>query len=457
MLFHSQVFILAFLPVALAGYYLFGRSALWRERFLVLTSLTFYSYWDIRFLPLIVGSVCANMLFAQAIRRYKVPHAFWLSIVFNLGLIGYFKYRDFFASNLYELLQLPYQHQTLVLPIGISFFTFQQISYLVDLQRGSAPIYPFRHYALYVTFFPQLIAGPIVRHDELMFQLAESPLRSGLYERMARGMCLFVVGLLKKMIADHFAGIADPVFGAAAGSVTLHDAWSGVLAFTFQIYFDFSAYSDMAIGLGLMFGFWLPLNFDSPYKSASMREFWRRWHMTFSRFLRDYLYIPLGGNRFGYLRQTFAHMVTMLLCGLWHGAGWTFVLWGGMHGVGLIANNTWRRLSLPMHAAVGWVLTMVLVVAGWVLFRSVDLTSAWAMFGSLVGYAPHAETVLGALRYRNFALAAAIVLFSPNSQQLVLERMQPRSWVAVGFAIALVAVFLELGNNDNIEFIYFEF
>lgn len=288
MLFHSQIFLLLFLPVAVAVYYWLagrGRSGVW---WLVAASLVFYGYWDARLLPLLGGSVTINWLFARWYiggtgtswrRHYLVP----LGVVLNLLIIGVFKYADFFADSIAWANGDVRQSWSIILPLGISFFTFQQISYLVDLQRGTAPAYKFRDYALYVSFFPQLIAGPIVRHNEFIYQLKESPLRTGVAERLSRGAVLLLIGLLKKVfIADRLAALADPVFAdAAAGKVvSTVDAWLADFAFGLQIYFDFSGYSDMAIGLALMFGFTLPINFNAPYSATSIQEFWRRWHMT---------------------------------------------------------------------------------------------------------------------------------------------------------------------------------
>ncbi len=459
MLFHSQIFLLVFLPLALLLFYKFPLSSSGRQWLLITFSLVFYSWWDIRFLPLIVASVVVNWCLANACRRHEFHAAPILGVVVNLGLLGYFKYRNFFLENLLEIFGEVPVYDNLILPIGISFFTFQQISYLVDLRREQTPLYDFRRYAVYVTFFPQLIAGPIVRHDELIHQLSDWPKRDGLNERMARGGVLFIIGLAKKvLLADHFAKHADRVFEAATnGAVGTLDAWSGTLAFAFQIYFDFSAYSDMALGLGLLFGLVLPVNFNSPYKAVSVGEFWRRWHISLSRFLRDYLYIPLGGNRHGLLRQTAAQMITMLLCGLWHGAGWNFVLWGGYHGVGLVINNLWRRFGFSIPSVVSWGLTMGFVTIGWVLFRAVDFAAATAMLQSMVGISPGAPQSLAGFAGWKLAAAGVLVLAFPNSQRLALEMLAPNRLIAGFLALLLVFITLELGKGQSIEFIYFQF
>ncbi len=361
MLFNSQLFLLVFLPLALGAYYLSARSRARREWLLIAASLVFYGYWDYRLVPLLVFSVVANWLFSWAFRGGRHRAIVILGIALNLAIIGVFKYADFFADSFAWLAGGAHERWNIVLPLGISFFTFQQISYLADRYRGTAPLYGFREYFLYVAFFPQLIAGPIVRHNQFIPQLAEPPGRDGLAERLSRGAAMLTMGLVKKVvIADTAARIADPLFAAAGTApLSLVDAWMAIAAFTVQIYFDFSGYSDMAIGLALMFGFTLPVNFNAPYRAASIQEFWRRWHMTLSQFLRDYLYIPLGGSRFGPSRQVMAAVATMFLGGLWHGAGWTFVAWGLWHGAGLALHAVWHRTGRSMSYVPGWTLTML--------------------------------------------------------------------------------------------------
>ncbi|NQV20606.1 MAG: MBOAT family protein [Rhodospirillales bacterium] len=466
MLFHSQIFLLLFLPVALLGYYRLavkGRSGVW---WLSAASFVFYGYWDLRLLPLLAGSIAVNWMFAQGYmrargfdgdRRYLVP----LGVFLNLLVIGVFKYADFFSDSLAWLNGGEHAPWSIILPLGISFFTFQQISYLVDLKREAAPAYRFRDYVLYVSFFPQLIAGPIVRHNEFIFQLKHDPLREGLSERLSRGLVLLLIGLVKKVfVADRLAQMADPVFAqAAAGqAITAADAWMADIAFGLQIYFDFSGYSDMAIGLALMFGFTLPINFKAPYAAASIREFWRCWHMTLSRFLRDYLYIPLGGSRHGALRHGLALIITMLLGGLWHGANWTFVAWGGAHGLGLAANTLWDRYRLrALPRPVGWVATFVFVFSVWVLFRAesfdaaLSLYSAMALMGAKMGSLTSLEQAV------LLAGGLAVATLGPCSQDVARKILRPRPAVAVISALALVAVLLQVGLGRNIEFIYFQF
>ncbi len=460
MLFHSQLFLLAFLPLTLGLYYLFAERRGLRTWTLILASVVFYGYWEPRLVPLLVGSVCVNWLFAWAFGRH--PRAFLIGagVALNLAVIGVFKYADFFADSL-ALLGLWHQERwNIILPLGISFFTFQQISYLVDLRRGGAPIYRFADYALYVMFFPQLIAGPIVRHNEIVFQYAASPLRDGLYERLSRGLTLFTVGLLKKVaVADNLALIAEPLYAAAADgrALSLAEGWAAAGAFGMQIYFDFSGYSDMAIGLGLMFGLRFPLNFNAPYRAVSIRDFWRRWHMTLSRFLRDYLYIPLGGNRFGPARQLAAILATMLLGGLWHGAGWTFVVWGGLHGLALVVDRVWQRTGLRLPWGAGWALTMVFVFATWVVFRAETFGAALDIVTAMVGGHGWSLAVQEGGKLWIIGAAALVAVFGPTSQSAVLDMLAPRRFAAVAIGAALVFVTLDVGGGDNGAFIYFQF
>ncbi len=468
MLFHSQTFLLIFLPLALVGYYLLAAHRRARAWLLIAASLVFYGFWDPRLVPLLVGSVSANWLLARAFARLPRGYLAAAGIVLNLAVLGIFKYADFFAGTLAALAGGGHQPWSIVLPLGISFFTFQQISYLADLGRGRARAYRFEEYALYVTFFPQLIAGPIVRHNELIHQFDLEPLRDGLHERLSRGFVLLVVGLAKKvLIANQLALVADPVFAAAAGGepVGFAAAWVATLAFTFQIYFDFSAYSDMAIGLGLMFGFTLPINFNAPYRAASIREFWRRWHMTLTRFLTDYVYVPVGqrlpfgARRDGWLREGIASMVTMVLCGLWHGAAWTFVVWGGLHGAALVVNQAWRRARLPMPAVLGWLLTFLFFALGMVLFRAADFATALDMLAVMAGADGWQLAVPGIAPKRLVlvGVAALLCFLAPTSQRLAMELFSPRRVGAAAAAGLLVYITLDVGGGGNAEFIYFQF
>ena len=343
MLFNSFAFIFVYLPVVLAVFFWIGRrnhecAAGW----LAVASLVFYGYWDYRYIPLLLASIGFNYWAGLHIdQTVKPARKQWLTfaVTANLLLLAYFKYANFFLHSINSIGHTDFQTLDMVLPIGISFYTFTQIAFLVDTYQGKVKEYRFVHYLLFVTYFPHLIAGPVLHHKEMMPQFADGRNYHPTSANIAIGMSIFVVGLAKKLlIADNIAPLANPIFSPDAHP-QLIEAWIGTLAFTFQLYFDFSAYSDMAIGLSRMFGVKLPLNFNSPYKSQNIIEFWRRWHMTLSRFLRDYLYIPLGGSRDGSFNRYRNLMITMLLGGLWHGAGWTFVVWGGLHGFYLVIKN----------------------------------------------------------------------------------------------------------------------
>jgi len=423
MLFNSYEFILLFLPVTLWVFAQLGRRN-WTEAalaWLAIASLGFYAWWNPPYLALFAFSIGFNYLVGSTL-----SHRDWLGfsrklllgfgIVVNLALIGYYKYANFFLSNVNTLLGSDWTLGSIILPLGISFFTFQQITYLIDAYNQETKEYNFVKYCLFVSFFPQLIAGPIVHHREVMPQFQDRSIYQLRDDNLSVGLTIFSLGLFKKVIfADSVAVYATPVFDMAAqgGTPAFGEAWCGALAYTLQLYFDFSGYSDMAMGAARLFGIRLPLNFHSPYKAVSMIDFWRRWHITLSRFLRDYLYIPLGGNRKGELRRYFNLFVTMLLGGLWHGAGWTFVLWGGLHGSYLVINHGWRSLLKklgvdlkrphPVAQGCGWALTFGAVVVGWVLFRAANLEAALlilkAMFGSNgISLPASFEPVLGFLQ-----------------------------------------------------------
>ncbi len=460
MLFSSQLFILLFLPVTLCCYYCVGRSKVWRLRVLLIASLLFYGYWDLRFVPLLLGSLGANWLLAAWFKQRGLGVSIALGIGVNLALLGVVKYADFFASAALAVVGQTHEPWAFILPLGISFFTFQQISYLVDLRRGSAPVYQLQEYAAYVTFFPQLIAGPIVRHNQLIPQFEESPMRSDLHERLSRGAVLCTLGLVKKVyFADELAPVANAGFDAVLGGETLSaaGAWVASLAYTLQLYFDFSSYSDMAIGLALMFGFVLPINFDNPYRAVNIREFWRRWHITLSSFLRDYVYIPLGGSRQGAIAVAATVLTTMLLCGLWHGAGWTFVVWGAAHGIAIIVSRSWSAMGGKLPAMLGWLLTLLFVVAGWVLFRAENFTVAAEMLASMAGLHGWSEAPLDADDVLYVLIGSVVALVGLTNVEISQRHWLAQRGVAIAAAVALVAVVLRVGYGRSLEFIYFQF
>jgi D-alanyl-lipoteichoic acid acyltransferase DltB (MBOAT superfamily) len=515
-LFNSYVFVFCFLPLALIVFHTIGRSG--RRRlaiaWLVTASLFFYGWWNPRFLALIAGSMLFNFGMGRVLsdERWRRTWVLAVGVAANLGLIAYFKYANFLANNFDRFVETSFELAPIVLPLAISFFTFQQIAYLVDARRGKTSEHDFLDYCLFVTFFPQLIAGPIVHHREMLPQFGRASVYRFRYDKLSVGVTLFVIGLFKKVvIADGIALYADPVFDAAAQGLALShlEAWGGAIAYSFQIYYDFSGYSDMAIGLAAMFGVRLPLNFNSPYKATSIIDFWRRWHMTLSRFLRDYVYISLGGNRKGEARRLSNLMITMLLGGLWHGAGWRFVIWGGLHGLYLIINHVWRRLvprapdATPSRwgAGVGRTLTFSGVVIAWVFFRADNFQAAvnmlHAMF-ALDGFAlpPTPVWETGALaswlqqagvevrELPHFAGGAELVAlaalwlhvtWAPNSQQLLAEHrpaletypgeVEPLRWPQLAwrpaprFALAtatLAALSLVFFVRES-EFLYFQF
>ena len=404
MLFSSIEFLFFFLPIVLIGYLLLRKTTGQKYIYIWLsvTSLFFYCWWDIALSWLIFCSLGFNFLLGRQLiqqtnlQRNTRKLLTIAGIIANLTPLFYYKYSSLFIENIGVIIGVDLTLNNIILPLGISFFTFQQITYIIDAYKGQASVYTFFHYATFVTFFPQLIAGPIVHHGEMMSQFDTKTKRiMSLSENLGIGLGIFAIGIFKKVvIADSLGALASPVFfDARSGGIEMVAAWTGALAYTFQLYFDFSGYSDMAIGLARMFGIKLPANFNSPYKATSIIDFWRRWHMTLSRFLRDYIYIPLGGNRKGHLRRHFNLMLTMLIGGVWHGAGWTFLFWGALHGVYLVLNHMWSSLfprqangwGSHIRTLASWFLTFFAVVVGWVFFRADSFSSAINIFGGMIG------------------------------------------------------------------------
>ena len=462
MLFNSYFFILVFLPITLLVFFALGQKGQQRLAlvWMVFASLFFYGWWNPANLALIMTSILFNYAIGTILSADRRHHAirkgaFVFGITANLGVLAYYKYANFFLESLNVALGSGYTLIEIILPLGISFFTFTQIAFLVDAYRGEVKEYNFLHYALFVTYFPHLIAGPVLHHKEMMPQFGQASIFRFDAVNFSAGLTYFVLGLFKKVIvADGIASFVGPVFTVASKGLPLlsMDAWGGALSYSFQLYFDFSGYSDMAIGLALMMGLRLPLNFNSPYKAVNIIEFWRRWHMTLSRFLRDYLYISLGGNKKGEIRR-YAHlMITMLLGGLWHGAGWTFVIWGGLHGFYLIVNHGWqairRGFGHDLTVTTWWgrglstLLTFLAVNVGWVYFRSNNIdtahhilksmatipefrlssfyservsNSALAHWAGLAGLETSAELML----VFAIAMLAAIAFFAPNTQEIM--------------------------------------
>jgi alginate O-acetyltransferase complex protein AlgI len=480
----------AFLAVAVLGFRLLESRALTGRRvFLLLASYAFYAWWRADFLLLLCGSTLVNYAIGREIEqrraRLKDRRALLIAgLVFNLGLIATFKYDTLFVGTANDLLSLGLAVPHFFLPLAISFFTFEQISYLVDADAGKTHSYSLLDYALFVAYFPHLIAGPIVRHNDLIPQFKQ--LRPA-GDDLATGVTLFSIGLAKKsLIADNLAPFADAIFNAAGRGTALGptDSWLGTLFFAFQIYFDFSAYSDMALGSSVMLGIRLPVNFHSPYKSASIIEFWRRWHISLSAFLRDYLYIPLGGNRRGRARRYFNLFITMLLGGLWHGASWTFMLWGGLHGFYLAINHAFRHatkgmtlppaLRLPFRIA-SVALTFAATTAAWVVFRAPDLAAARIVAGGLLGQGHSAIVSFSPLAAATLLALFFVVWFMPNSMELMwrhnpalpspyanqpvtpAKRLSWRPTPLNAAAYGLLCILAVLALSNLKPFIYFQF
>ena len=393
MLFNSYIFVFFFLPITFFIYFYLNKKRLTEasKSFLVLASLFFYSWWNILYLPLILVSMLFNYSLGRELsnhsnskKRYSSKTLLTTGVIFNLGLLGYFKYSDFFIGNINKAIDGHIPLLELALPLAISFYTFQQIAYLVDSYRKETKEYDFLNYAVFVTFFPQLIAGPIVHHAEMMPQFALIKNKVKNYRNIALGLFIFSIGLFKKVIiADSFAVWATQGFDIEE-TLNMLEAWFTSLSYTFQLYFDFSGYTDMAIGIALLFNIKLPINFFSPYKATSIQDFWRRWHITLSRFLKDYIYIPLGGNRKGEMRTYTNLFATFLLGGIWHGAGWTFVFWGFLHGMALVIHRLWQKFGLQMPKLLAWFITFNFINIAWIFFRAKEWEDAtkvlYAMF-----------------------------------------------------------------------------
>ena len=515
MLFNSYEFLFLFLPVTLAAFFALSSfkflkvAAAW----LALVSLFFYGYWSPRYVLLLMASITFNFFAGQAIAKYRNSERpqsshriLVLALVVNLGALAYFKYANFLVDSINLAAHTNLTMAQIILPIGISFFTFTQIAYLVDTFRGKVQESRFIPYVLFVTFFPHLIAGPVLHHSEMMPQFARADTYRFNLGNFVTGLAFFGMGLFKKVVlADGIQPFVGPVFESdPAHSLTLIEAWGGILAYTLQLYFDFSGYSDMAIGLSKMINIDLPINFNSPYKATNISQFWRRWHMTLSRFLRDYLYVALGGNRRGVARRYVNLLLTMLLGGLWHGAGWTYVIWGGLHGLYLVVNNLWQAVrervfkqDLSKSTLAGRVasvlLTFLCVVVAWVFFRATSFDAAVGVLRGMFGLnglllPPQAQGYLGLASLsagswvsfgqmeafggvRQIAWIAClltIVWICPNSQALIGRMRQAVTdarvtnvswgWFSMGALMAAVFVLAAInGSHGSSEFIYFNF
>jgi D-alanyl-lipoteichoic acid acyltransferase DltB (MBOAT superfamily) len=514
-LFNSYEFLLVFLPLTAAGFFALSARGHLRSAasWLAVASIVFYGYWSPAYVLLLLASIAGNFAAGRAILNHRASGRFSmakrvlvLAVVANLCAIGYFKYANFFVDSFNHFANAHLTLARIVLPIGISFFTFTQIAFLVDTYQGKVQEPRIIPYVLFVTYFPHLIAGPVLHHAEMMPQFARDETYRFQLDNFLTGSALFLLGLFKKVVlADGIQPYVGPVFEAdPAYPLSAVEAWGGVLAYTLQIYFDFSGYSDMALGLAKLFNVDLPLNFNSPYKATSIIDFWRRWHMTLSRFLRDYLYFALGGNRSGPFWRYSNLMITMLLGGLWHGAGWTFVIWGGLHGIYLVINHGWRALRVrflghdPMRTSrfgrvVAMLTTFVFVVIAWVFFRATSLDAALrilqGMFGlhgvvlpfewqaALAAWLPvergwvrfgHLDAFDGIRQVAWIAALLAVAWVCPNSQTLIgrfreiarvaSERRGEWAWFSLGSIGVIIGLLAIINGSRGVsEFIYFNF
>lgn len=485
MLFNSYPFLFFFLPSVLFGFYLFCKwhltslAKLW----LLIASLAFYGYWDVRFVPLLGASILFNYAMGEAIDYVQDAIAKKCALAFgiacDLALLFYFKYTHFFLTTISKFSGW-YYFAEVALPLGISFFTFTQIAYLVDLYRGEAKKGSLLNYALFVTIFPHLIAGPILHHKEMIGQFNRLRMFVFSAKNVASGIFLFTLGLFKKVaIADHLSTFGAQIFDEALEvPLTLIPAWVGALSYSLQLYFDFSGYSDMAVGLGLLFNMRLPINFNSPYQATSIIDFWRRWHITLSHFLRDYLYIPLGGNRKGESARLRNLLVTMVLGGLWHGAGWTYVLWGTCHGLFLVCNHLWRKVHVELPNWFSRTITLIAVVAAWAIFRAPSTEKAFEVLSAMFGFAGVGLPLSLAeplaflssfgitfirftdLHYHMFELGLvfvliAVVLKAPNS--FYWNEKFIKKPALAGMTTAVMAVTTILNLEKISEFLYYQF
>ncbi|MCB2221357.1 MAG: MBOAT family protein [Bacteroidetes bacterium] len=473
MVFSSSLFLLYFLPAFLLIYYLLPKAA--KNIFALLASMFFYAWGAPDFIFIVLGSIVADFYIVQVMNQKTGKQKRLLvgaSVVLNIGLLAYFKYANFFVENFNEILGwFGAKHvawTAVALPIGISFFTFQKLTYSVDVYRGvHGPLKKVTDYALYILMFPQLIAGPIVRFNEIADQIEDRSWNENLNNRLT-GFFRFCVGLAKKvLIANVMGEQVDLIFGSEGLDINTATAWLGILAYAFQIYFDFSGYSDMAIGIGRMIGFKFPENFNNPYISQNITEFWRRWHITLGRFMRDYLYIPLGGNRVTTGRLYFNLWVVFLISGLWHGAAWNFVIWGGFHGLFLVLD---RLFLLKVFKTIGKVpsilITFIISLIGWVLFRAENMTMAWDYLGRMFAFDLNADTFYFNRKFYTILIIAIVFSFWGSfrkieawQEKLFAQGKRNRTLVVMVIA-SFILFIISLGSITSSgfnPFIYFRF
>lgn len=454
MLFNSYIFVFLFFPVTLIGYYILNYQKLFRAAnfFLIGMSLWFYGYYNPSYLFIICGSILINFIVSKRMEAFEkqenIRKCFLIfGICINIAVLFYFKYYDFFVDNINSIFKQSFELKNIILPLGISFFTFQQISYLVDSYKGETKEYTFDEYMLFVSFFPQLIAGPIVMHSEIIPQFRDKNKRCFIAESFSKGMYIFALGLFKKVIiADTFGVAASWGFGDI-DKISSLDAIIVSLSYTFQLYFDFSGYCDMATGIGAMLNIDIPQNFNSPYKARSIPEFWSRWHMSLTRFLRTYIYIPLGGNKKGTVRTYINIMLVFLISGFWHGANWTFVLWGVLHGFFNCLNRSCKKLWDQLGCVTQWFFTFSIVNLLWIIFRADSVSQAGQLIKKIVGL--HDMGISDAL-YTCFDLVELKLLESIGIFQFIAERIRGVNlWVFVFGAFFIV---LNMKNSREMEF-----
>lgn len=472
MLFNSVEFLFIFLPVTFMVYFALNKLKLVNlaTGWLVIASLAFYSYWKIDYLPLILTSMLVNYSIGRTLsldNKLKINKKLVMifGVVFNVGLLVYYKYTDFLIANFNAILNQNFNYMHIVLPLAISFFTFQQIAYIVDSYEGKTKEYDFLTYALFVTFFPQLIAGPIVHHKEMMPQFSSLRNRFINSKNISIGLFLLSIGLFKKvMIADNLSPFVIASY-EQMGVLKFFEAWCASIFYTLQLYFDFSGYCDMAMGIGYLFNIVLPQNFNSPYKADSIQDFWRRWHMTLSRFLRDYIYIPLGGNRNGKFKTYRNLFLTFFIGGVWHGANWTFIVWGTMHGVMMCIHRFWKNLNIKMPHFIAVTLTFLFVNTAWVYFRAPNISKANEVIQSMLGLNGFAAPVIDKLRFvfypqeikvSLFLIIPAIILifFVNNSVEFSKKFRQNPLFFSATLIMLVISV---LSLNKVSEFLYFQF
>lgn len=459
MLFSSPEFIFGFLPVTLLVYFLFTHSGQVRvaRYWLLLASFFFYAWWKPENLLLITSSMTFNYFLGGVIGRKQSRPLLTFGVIVNIAVLFYFKYIDFFIVNISDLTGTQLSLLNVVLPLGVSFFTFQQIAYLVDSYHGKRGNYRFPNYCLFITFFPHLIAGPIVHHGVLLPQLEDNNNARLDFTNFSKGIFLFNIGLAKKIIiADTVATIVSAGYSNTPLLSTVQ-AWITSLAYSVQLYFDFSGYSDMAIGLALLFNIRIPINFNSPYKAVNIQDFWRRWHITLSQFLRDYLYIPLGGNRKGEIRTSFNLLITFVIGGIWHGAGWTFLFWGFLHGAGLVVHRYFKKTNIEIPDWIGIVITFLFINITWVFFRAPSWNDAINILEAMFGLQHGGEfKLINDLYSAPIWIASVLLLFGKNSNELVSEFEVNKR--ILWRTVALVVInMIFLNSSINQEFLYFDF